>query len=497
MGVCQIYYLTGFYIYKGSSFYNYFSYRFLYRSNFNSPNYILVSLVRAHSARITGRRKLIRVVLDNGESVECTDDHLFMMRDGTYKEAGKLQPKDSLMPLYRREWKETDSNYLKGYEFVQMTNPETGRRRWYPTHIVVRNAIGLKDGSEKTVCHHKNYNRRDNRPDNLEMMTWEQHKKEHGEIGRANLLKLWQNEEFLAYRNSEEYRQKQSNVITESWQKPEVKEAHMRGIQKRIAREGAYPEAFRKWNHSEANIEHLRSMSDNKEINRQKSEGAKKFWDSAEGDALRERRKSQNLKTNHKRWHEDRNIIKDDCPLCCPNNHKVVRIEDTGKIEYVYDLTVEEHHNFALSSGVFVHNCHSGTMDRGGIQRKSNPHEWQPRFLAPPVDIRVRSAGRDLEMHKIGRRGANIKSSDNVCVLNQRHLLLSGCRDDQTSADAFVGGKWGGALSQNFIRILKNNKDKSWKEIHGMVVDDLNKQGYSQIPQLTGPDNILSKAPLV
>jgi hypothetical protein len=38
------------------------------------------------------------------------------------------------------------------------------------------------------------------------------------------------------------------------------------------------------------------------------------------------------------------------------NNHKVASVEPCG-IEDVYDLTVDEHHNFALSAGVFVHNC--------------------------------------------------------------------------------------------------------------------------------------------
>jgi hypothetical protein len=37
-------------------------------------------------------------------------------------------------------------------------------------------------------------------------------------------------------------------------------------------------------------------------------------------------------------------------------NHKIVSIEDAG-VEDVYDITVDKYHNFALESGVFVHNC--------------------------------------------------------------------------------------------------------------------------------------------
>ncbi|MGI0060504.1 MAG: hypothetical protein ACREBJ_12135, partial [Nitrosotalea sp.] len=37
-------------------------------------------------------------------------------------------------------------------------------------------------------------------------------------------------------------------------------------------------------------------------------------------------------------------------------NHKVIRIEK-GTTQDVFDLTVDTYHNFALSCGVFVHNC--------------------------------------------------------------------------------------------------------------------------------------------
>lgn len=51
----------------------------------------------------TGHRDdMVEVVLDNGESIKATEDHRFMLRDGTYRMAGDLVAGDSLMPLYRR-----------------------------------------------------------------------------------------------------------------------------------------------------------------------------------------------------------------------------------------------------------------------------------------------------------------------------------------------------------------------------------------------------------
>ena len=44
---------------------------------------------------------VVKVTLANGQEVVCTPDHRFMMRDGTYREAGKLKGKDQLMPFAR------------------------------------------------------------------------------------------------------------------------------------------------------------------------------------------------------------------------------------------------------------------------------------------------------------------------------------------------------------------------------------------------------------
>jgi len=74
-------------------------------------------------AKRTGRdQELVSVLLDNGETIECTPDHLFMLRDGSYRQAQKLLPDDSLMPLYRKT--------VKGYEHVYQPCVSV----WEPTH---------------------------------------------------------------------------------------------------------------------------------------------------------------------------------------------------------------------------------------------------------------------------------------------------------------------------------------------------------------------------
>jgi len=44
---------------------------------------------------------VVKVTLESGAEIVCTPDHRFMIRDGTYREARELKPKDQLMPFSR------------------------------------------------------------------------------------------------------------------------------------------------------------------------------------------------------------------------------------------------------------------------------------------------------------------------------------------------------------------------------------------------------------
>ncbi len=62
-----------------------------------------IEIAEIERPRITRKKaELVKVTLDNGESVRCTPDHKFMLRDGSYKEAQSLRFEDSLMPGYTR-----------------------------------------------------------------------------------------------------------------------------------------------------------------------------------------------------------------------------------------------------------------------------------------------------------------------------------------------------------------------------------------------------------
>src|SRR5438067_628474 len=78
-----------------------------------------VMMSRAVARKTRAQASLVRVLLDNGEPIRCTPDHLFLLRDGTYRRADQLASDVSLMPLYastdRGRYTLILQNYLHGY----------------------------------------------------------------------------------------------------------------------------------------------------------------------------------------------------------------------------------------------------------------------------------------------------------------------------------------------------------------------------------------------
>lgn len=117
-------------------------------------------------AKITRRNeKLVRVWLDDGNYIDTTYDHKFILRDGSECRADDLKVNQSLMPLYKKQEVVNKNKENQLYEYVY--NP--GGNIWNPTHKIVSEKIyGEKQKTE--VVHHKDYNRFNNNPSNLQIM---------------------------------------------------------------------------------------------------------------------------------------------------------------------------------------------------------------------------------------------------------------------------------------------------------------------------------------
>ena len=125
--------------------------------------------------------------------------------------------------------------------------------------------------------------------------------------------------------------------------------------------------------------------------------------------------------------------------------------------------------------------CHSGSMTRGlgNPGRLGTPN--MSRFLTPPFDIVSRSMDRELPKSTIGKKQKG----------SQRHVLLSGCRDDQTSADAHIDNKYQGAFTWALTSTIRANPNISWKDAHRHAVTRL--QRYTQVPQISGDEDLVSR----
>ncbi len=192
---------------------------------------IVVPLVEP---RLTKRNApLVRVTLDNGASVRCTPDHLFRLRDGSYRRADQLAPGDSLMPLYRSVSSRIEGDKLHGYERVWMND----REEWVYTHYLAdahNLRYGLDSADNGSVRHHVDVDKRNNDPRNIRRMTWDDHAALHAAMMGEHVhegYRTWLAEGGLEFKSA---------MMSRQWQDPEFRAACLA----RLAARNADP-AFR------------------------------------------------------------------------------------------------------------------------------------------------------------------------------------------------------------------------------------------------------------
>lgn len=146
--------------------------------------------------------------------------------------------------------------------------------------------------------------------------------------------------------------------------------------------------------------------------------------------------------------------------------------------------------NISCKALVILDSCHSGTGLRSGCN-------WKSRFLPPPIsnmlsnpmislddnlDFVYPIITKDVQTQKRGFLVDTAKQGNTI--------LISGCRENQTSADAYFGNKYHGALTYTLVMNLRNAKYKiSYNNLINNINRDLRKLGFQQEPQLEGKAN--------
>ncbi len=155
-----------------------------------------------------------------------------------------------------------------------------------------------------------------------------------------------------------------------------------------------------------------------------------------------------------------------------------------------------------LPKGVFltvcIDSCHSGTATRdiayltSALEIPPAEMKIQPRFIEPPADIALRSYGRSMEIRRLGSK---MKEDKKVTGLEDtakaKHILLAGCKDDQTSADAFINNDYNGAFTYNLCKTIRDMRGEiTYQALMKKVQNSLKFNSFSQIPQLHGNEKL-------
>lgn len=142
-----------------------------------------------------------------------------------------------------------------------------------------------------------------------------------------------------------------------------------------------------------------------------------------------------------------------------------------------------------VSLTVITDCCHSGTITRA-LEPPDAP--LIERYLPSPWDLEAVESGRSLTGKTRGtprRKAAADHGTSDIVHVDIPEVLISGCRADQTSADAAIGGGFAGALTYNLVEALTESATPlSYRELHDQTSTKLKRGRYEQVPQLEGSE---------
>jgi ribonucleotide reductase alpha subunit len=128
-------------------------------------------------------RKLIRIVFDTKDSIDCTPDHLIMLSNGEYVQVGKLRRGDSIMAIKH------GINQTGNTDHFSKTVGCTNGRAEYEHRVIARDILGEMVDANWHV-HHRDEDSCNNDPSNLEMVNRSEHAKSHASNLNVHRLRI-------------------------------------------------------------------------------------------------------------------------------------------------------------------------------------------------------------------------------------------------------------------------------------------------------------------
>ncbi|CAG8694516.1 16767_t:CDS:2 [Dentiscutata erythropus] len=142
--------------------------------------------------------------------------------------------------------------------------------------------------------------------------------------------------------------------------------------------------------------------------------------------------------------------------------------------------------------------CHSGSAldlpytysTRGMIKGPKSLTEDKGQLMKAGMSLLTGNTKQLMSFAKknapsIMRTGKNFMNKSSKADV----ISLSGCKDDQTSADAFEDGRNTGAMSYAFIKTMRESRDLTYQQLLNNIRDILASK-YTQKPQLSTSHHI-------
>jgi metacaspase-1 len=151
----------------------------------------------------------------------------------------------------------------------------------------------------------------------------------------------------------------------------------------------------------------------------------------------------------------------------------------------LHDLFVKLPANVLLE--VYLDTCHSGSGLRGA---EFGLHAPRPRYIAPPdhefgkTTARMRGFTLDRPPSPTAKKRAT--SARKEAVAGAHHILWTGCKANETSADAYFNGRYNGAFTYHFVKVMRDTNNKLSRKDVIAKMRTLMQSQFAQDPQLEG-----------
>jgi hypothetical protein len=166
------------------------------------------------------------------------------------------------------------------------------------------------------------------------------------------------------------------------------------------------------------------------------------------------------------------------CPIDLDWREKIIRDDDFNRI---FSIVRD-----GVKLVIVLDCCHSGDGLRGLV----NPYidgdntDTRSRFI---INEEYRMMDRMMDRDILDIDKEIIRRSIGGMILDysgQRGILISGCQSNQTSADAFIGGRYNGALTYCLVNLVEQYPGISYSELVERLNGLLGQIGFSQRPEL-------------